>query len=162
MRVWVGCLAHYNAGTLVGDWVDGVDAAEWKCANASHEETWCFDTDDMPVSREMSPAEAVEMAEAVQPLLDEGHDMGAVRAMVDLGFEEWDTFADSFRDAYAGEWTSVAEYAEDLAEDVGYLAEVPENLRPYIDWDAFARDMGYNGEIYTVTAPNGVYVFRTN
>lgn len=24
-RIWVGCLAHYNAGRLVGEWFDAVD-----------------------------------------------------------------------------------------------------------------------------------------
>ncbi len=39
---------------------------------------------------------------------------------------------------------SAADYARDLIEET---TEIPENLRYYIDYDAIARDMGYNGEI---------------
>ena len=37
-----------------------------------------------------------------------------------------------------------ADYAQELMEDI---IDIPENLRFYIDYEAIARDMGYNGEI---------------
>jgi len=37
-----------------------------------------------------------------------------------------------------------ADYAQELMEDI---TDIPENLRYYIDYEAIARDMGYNGEI---------------
>lgn len=37
-----------------------------------------------------------------------------------------------------------ADYAQELMEDI---TDIPENLRFYIDYEAIARDMGYNGEI---------------
>ncbi|WP_144882177.1 antirestriction protein ArdA [Microbacterium paraoxydans] len=27
-RIWVGCLAHYNAGRRVGEWFDAIDGDE--------------------------------------------------------------------------------------------------------------------------------------
>lgn len=38
----------------------------------------------------------------------------------------------------------VEDYARELIEDT---TDIPENLRHYIDYEAIARDMGYNGEI---------------
>lgn len=60
-RVWIGCLACYNAGRLVGDWHDASDAEEVSTADvhgraSSHEELWCFDIENIPVRREMSPS----------------------------------------------------------------------------------------------------------
>ncbi|MES9980938.1 MAG: antirestriction protein ArdA [Candidatus Thiodiazotropha sp. 6PLUC5] len=39
---------------------------------------------------------------------------------------------------------SAADYAQELIEET---TDIPENLRYYIDYEAIARDMGYNGEI---------------
>ncbi|MCG7931793.1 MAG: antirestriction protein ArdA [Candidatus Thiodiazotropha lotti] len=39
---------------------------------------------------------------------------------------------------------TAADYAQELIEET---TDIPENLRYYIDYDAIARDMGYNGEI---------------
>ncbi|MEW8119804.1 MAG: antirestriction protein ArdA [Candidatus Thiodiazotropha sp.] len=38
----------------------------------------------------------------------------------------------------------VEDYARELIEET---TDIPENLRHYIDYEAIARDMGYNGEI---------------
>ena len=60
-----------------------------------------------------------------------------------------------FRDAYCGKFDSEEEYAEQLAEDCGYFAEMPSYLRNYFDIKAFARDVFMDGLTYW----NG-YVFR--
>ena len=66
-----------------------------------------------------------------------------------------------FLDAYAGEWDTFRDYAEELADDTGMLAEIPEWARPYFDMDAFARDLSVDH--WTEDAPHGgVYVFRSN
>lgn len=57
---------------------------------------------------------------------------------------EW---ADKLSDAYAGEYSDPEDYAADLASDCGYLENVPEALRGYIDFRAWARDMALGGEI---------------
>lgn len=46
-----------------------------------------------------------------------------------------------FEDAYVGEYASDREFAEELVDSCGYLDEVPENLRFYFNYDAFARDL---------------------
>ena len=66
-----------------------------------------------------------------------------------------DRVFDEFRDAYCGKWSSEEDYAEQLAEDCGYFAEMPSHLRNYFDIKAFARDLFMDGFTYW----NG-YVFR--
>jgi antirestriction protein len=64
-----------------------------------------------------------------------------------------------FDEAYAGEWGSFREYAEELADDIGMLGDVPEEVARYFDWDRWTRDLAY--DYTTEPAPNGgVYVFR--
>lgn len=82
-KVWIGCLACYNEGRLVGDWVDAVDADEVDQAtvhkhpeaaayrnNTSHDELWCFDHDCLPMSGEIAPHDAVAWGERYEELED--------------------------------------------------------------------------------------------
>ena len=44
---------------------------------------------------------------------------------------------------------SVEEYAENYVDECGLLSGIPDNLRYYFDYEAFGRDMEYNGGIYS-------------
>ncbi|GAB3830131.1 antirestriction protein ArdA [Kribbella italica] len=153
--VWVGCLACYNGGDLVGEWFDAGDAptettgenefdARVKVPSEhiteAHEELWVMDTDGMPESREMSPDEANRIGAFLNEI--ESHDRlttEAVRmyaqwagvAFVDVDLRRCD-------DAYRGEWDSEVDFAQDYADD--FLdREQPWPLN-HIDWDAATED----------------------
>lgn len=190
MRVWVGCLACYNAGRLVGEWVDATEAADsvadpdWCLAVhgpaiaadepvSDHEEWWCFDVDGVPTGGECSPDEAQRLAESIAACAEgTGAPLAAVRAYLD-NFHG-DVYAlDNFEEAWCGEWDSEQDYAENLAEDCGYLSTpaehashwagqaVPNPLLSYIDWEAWTRDL-FMGDYWSARCPGGgVYVFRS-
>lgn len=173
MRVWVGCLACYNGGRLVGEWVDAVEAGDCvPCRRRDHEERWCFDHEGLPITGECSPDEAQRLAESMTACAEgTGASLAAVRAYLD-NFHG-DVYAlDNFEEAWCGEWDSERDYAEELAEGCGYLSTpaehahhwagqaVPNPLLTYIDWDAWTRDVFVDHW----SAPNpdgGVYVFRS-
>lgn len=69
---------------------------------------------------------------------------------------------DQFEDEYIGQYDSVTAYVDEMLEETGALAEVPEWLRYHIDSDSIARDMSMGGEIWTADVPNygGVFMFR--
>ena len=178
-RAWVGSLAAYNAGRLIGAWIDldGKDAedvaeeareamrpmiAGFMGEAQAFDEIWIFDHEGLGglVSGECNVVEAVRAAE----VLAEVDDADAFRAYCEgLGPTniDLDSVAEDFREAYAGEWSSMADYAEDLAEDTGSLADVPEHFRPYIDFESYGRDLVLGGDYWTADAPGGVYVFRS-
>jgi antirestriction protein len=166
MRAWVGCLACYNEGRLVGEWVDAVDAETFTpCQRVDHEEWWCMDHEGLPVSGECSPMEATRWAVWLSEVVE--WQRGAVLAWVDLGGYSTDTdglpILSDFDEAYCGEWDSFREYAENLAEECGYVPtcdDVEGNpLLAYVDWDAWTRDLAH--DYGTASAPaGGVYVFR--
>ena len=72
-RAWIGCLACYNAGHLVGDWFDAVTADEITTYDVhgahsradSHDELWVMDHEYIPVKGEMSPADAAAWGAAI-------------------------------------------------------------------------------------------------
>lgn len=55
---------------------------------------------------------------------------------------------DAFDDAYRGEAESEEDYAREMSEDNGLLNEVPEPLRSYFDFEAWARDLFSCGYVF--------------
>ncbi|MFT3661773.1 MAG: antirestriction protein ArdA [Gordonia sp. (in: high G+C Gram-positive bacteria)] len=175
-RAWIGCLACYNSGRLVGRWYpvtdcDEVDLASvhrgsgvhWKRAGC--EELWVMDTDGLPVDTEMSPHDAAAWGEV---FTEAGEQWPAVAAWVRSGAYVAEGNSDlpslsDFEDRYKGAWPSFRDYAVELAEDLCLFEGLSEDsdLVTYFDWDSWIRDLGLG---YTVVdAPEyAVYVFSDN
>jgi len=180
---WVGCLGCYNAGSLVGDWVDGTDAAEYEphiadpiadpdrpdwrppCGRELADERWVFDHEDYGglLDGECSPAEATKVAEAIERIEANGYPVEAVaafRSHVGPAYFDFDDLSE-FEDAFCGEYVSEEEYAEDLADDLGLVNEDASWPYSYIDWERAARDL-FMDDYWSSEAPGGgVYVFGT-
>lgn len=176
-RAWVGCLACYNAGELVGAWVDGIEAADsipgedggpeitarrsvWDAHfGEGHEEWWVFDHEGYGelLPGECSPANAQSAAQ----LIAEAGDPAAFIAYAGYVGAKYAT-VEAFEEAYAGVWDTFEDYAAELAEAIGLLAGASDELRAYFAYDRWARDLLLGGDYWTVPAPDGaVYVFRT-
>lgn len=79
-----------------------------------------------------------------------------VLAELDDDIEQAET---ALRDCYHGQFTSLADYMEELTSD---CITIPDTLRYYIDWKAMARDAELNGEFFTVeTGYDEVHVFSS-
>lgn len=171
-HVWIGCLECYNSGRLVGDWYDAIEAGDITTSQLhgqvipaeAHEELWVLDLDgDWPVRREMDPAEAQRWGEIHEEVGDV--QWPALCAWVRSGsyVAEGDTdypVLSDFEERYAGEWSTFREYAEQLADDIGLLTDVPESLQPYFDWASWTRDLKYDYNVESAPDGGGVFVFR--
>lgn len=151
-RVWVGCLACYNGGGLVGEWVDAIAADEvtveslHSSANVVtepwdvHEELWCMDHENFHglLSGECSPMEAQRIAEIMESFTD--GPIEALGAYVSWSGASLEDAVRDFSDHYNGEWDSEKDFAYSLADDMGFDAgsSWPGS---YIDWDAATRDL---------------------
>lgn len=167
-RVWVGCLACYNDGRLVGDWVDGIYATDFvPCMRAGHDEFWVLDFDGYgsALTSETSPADAQAIAEALAASADwcedNGYPADAFAAYLNLTgytFRDWEDRADDFADAFAGECTDLDDFAYDYMEECGMFAELPAWADVYRGTlaESFARDLQASGEISIVDG----YAFR--
>lgn len=60
-------------------------------------------------------------------------------------------------ESYQGEWNSMKDFAENLIHECDMLADMPENLRFYFDYEAYARDLVYSGDYWF---HEDGYVFR--
>jgi len=180
-RVWIGCLACYNGGALVGCWQDAEVANDVLPEHihegpTSHEELWVMDHDGFRgvLKGECSPATAQELAEAMAEVEAAGIDLDAFIAWVDYTGETFTSASqDEFTDKFRGHWSSEEEYAEDLASETGLLS-MPKRkswvgyddreterhpLADYVDWDKYARTL-FSEDLYSIDTPGGgIWVF---
>lgn len=168
---WDGCLSCYNAGELVGKWLDrdgaeDLDAADLTkdghCLQCGADEFWVFDHENIGKTGEMSPAEFVSIATRFETIA-EYFESEALIAYIDFYNRERDDIDDivnDFEEVFAGQYENREEWAGQFADDTGLLKSVPESLRHYINLDWWARDLQWGGEIdFVDDGIGGVYVF---
>ena len=164
IRIYVACLAAYNNGYLHGRWIDaniGEDAiwAEIKemLANspiAEAEEHALHDYEGfegLRLSEYEGVSEIVEKAEFIE-------EHGKLGALVAEHFGgSIDEAKGALEEAYAGQYSSVAGFAEEMTEQSG--TEIPDSLRYYINYEAMGRDMAINYVFTIETAFDEVHIF---
>lgn len=189
MRVWIGCLACYNDGRVIGRWYDADKAGDVTTRDlhagsgivtddagyvdgervyGPHEELWVMDVDEAPhpsLCKEMSPADAQAIAEALESVGEEaepfaawvdnyGYDLAAYEQ------ESLSLMVAEFEDAYCGIYDSREEYAQELAEELGAVPSEYTWPASYIDWTSAACDLFM--DYFDAPAPGGrIYVFRS-
>lgn len=176
--IYVTSLSDYNAGLHHGRWINCLQDSEtvWEEINAllassptaaaqtglAAEEWAIHDYDFSGVS--LSEYEDIENLCALAEALDEHDDPAAF-----IAFRECNDFNDvtdalaAFNDAYQGTYGSLEDWAEQFAEETGLLDSIPENLRYYFDFEAYARDAEISGDILSLHMPGGlVAVFCGN
>lgn len=178
-KIYVADLAAYNAGHLHGAWIEATsdadamqEAVSAMLATSPVPDAEEFAIHDLDHDGELAGigefsglqavAKAVETAELIEDELgDDGVLIyGAFYEHYGQHDDEPTEAVERVREAYAGHHDSVADWAENFLEETGGLDEVPENLRNYIDFDAYGRDAKYSGDIFTEFAPDGgVFVF---
>ncbi len=189
LRVWVACLACYNEGRLVGEWVEAIDAdavtvkglhhsagfasdglesadgARWVPEGthtvdlSDHEELWCMDTDGFG---ELIDGEcSPDEAARVAALLADVHDVAALAAWrAHCGGSLDEEMITAFNDGFIGVYKSEKDYAMEHAEQCGF--DFSDNTWPNscIDWDHATRELFY--DYWSAPASDGnVYVFHS-
>lgn len=159
-RVYVACLACYNAGRLHGEWWDvsdlETDFEEWREDHeekTGHEEYVVHDHEGFGGYKlgEVSVPEAIKIGE----FLEERGEAGAIA----LGhYSDLDEAKNAMEEHYRGEWDSIEDYCQDFAEQSYDLKKIG-NLANYIDWSRFASDCESDG-LWSEKGPSGkVHVF---
>ena len=151
MKVYVGTYAKYNNGSTKGAWFDladylckddFLDACRELHGEEDGPEFMFQDWEDIPsglISECHISPECWDVLEAYDEFNED-----AVNAYCYL-FGEWDK--DKFQGCYHGEFDSWEAMAEEWLDSTGALNEIPEHLRNYFDYQAYARDMRLNGDM---------------
>jgi antirestriction protein len=164
-RVYVACLAAYNAGRLHGEWVDADDADTiregiahvLKTSPIPGAEEWAFHDFDGFGGLALGEYEDVDkVAELGAAIAEHGAAFAAYAGNVGTEYAD----VDGFEEAYQGEHDSEEDFAQSLADDLG---AVPDDLGwplSCIDWERAAREL-FTGDYYSINSGGGVYVFRS-
>jgi antirestriction protein len=170
-RVYVACLASYNAGRLHGTWVDATDtdelregiAAVLKSSPIGGAEEWAFHDND-GFGGLIGEYEDVDKVAALGSAIVE-HGPAFIAYAENIGADY--ATGDGFEESYQGEHDSEEDFAEQLAEDTKSFTNDSDTGRvvdawPYncIDWERAARDL-FCGDYWSSSSPEGVYVFRS-
>lgn len=127
----------------------------------SAEEYAIHDYDDLPSSWGEHPDldKLAAYCEAAAELSEEERE--AFDAWID---NEGDTPGDldAFREVYQGCHSTLTDWAESWHDDVGTLAEVPDEIARYFDFESWARDCKLGGDIWTHEGSHGVHVFNNH
>ncbi len=166
--IYVASLADYNAGRLHGIWIDATQdlatingqIAEMlnRSPEPGAEEIAIHDYTNFG-GWQLSEYESVHSVKAVADAITEHGE--AVTHWIDYLGAPADEAIESFTDAYVGNWETMREYAEELADAIGVEVSVdPPSWETYvkIDYDAVARDLDF--EMHIGQAKDGsIYVF---
>jgi antirestriction protein len=168
-RIYVACLASYNAGTLHGKWIDADQSAEeihddvQRMLAASPEsgaEEWAIHDYEGFGALRLSEWESFARVAAIAAGVAEHGPAFTAWLSYD---EDRDPDGEAFQDAYRGEWESLKDYAEDYADETGMYDVAERAKSPYVvvDIDMLERDLDI--ELYTVKSDHyTVYVFDPN
>lgn len=144
--VYVGTYHKYNCGSIFGKWMDLTDFDDkdefYEACNALHNdeedpELMFQDWEGIPDGLASESHINWDFIEAYKQAVEEGNG-GA--------FFAWTQYSlgcdyDAFQNAYLCEAESEEEYAYQLVEECGLLDGMPEALRGYFDYEAYARDL---------------------
>ncbi|EBY3458150.1 DUF1472 domain-containing protein [Salmonella enterica subsp. enterica serovar Typhimurium] len=144
--VYVGTWHKYNCGSIAGRWFDLATFDDERdffaaCRSLHQDEA---DPELMFQDYEGFPGNMASechinwaYVEGFRQARDEGCEE-AYRLWVD---DTGETDFDTFRDAWWGEADSEEAFAVEFASDTGLLADVPETVALYFDYEAYARDL---------------------
>ncbi|SCX28116.1 antirestriction protein ArdA [Mycolicibacterium fluoranthenivorans] len=169
--IYVASLADYNNGTLHGAWIDAARAPEAIQADVEamlarsrepNAEEWAIHDYEQFGRWRVGEYDTIEQVSGIaRGIAEHGY---AYAAWADICDGDLDT--SRFEGAYLGHYDSTIDYVEQMADELGYtaeLAKLPEYLQNYvhIDYSAIARDMDASGEIAAVHDPQGgVWLFN--
>ncbi len=173
-RVYVASLSDYNAGRLHGVWIDATQSAadiEIEVNDMLGDspevtlgyipEEWAIHDYEGFGSLKLSEWETFERVSTIATLIEE-HGEAFIAYCDNEGMDVDDDAEAAFEEAFCGEWSSEAEYAQELAEDIG---AVPRELDwPYtcIDWQRAWNELRMGGDNYSVSnGSGGYYIFRS-
>lgn len=165
-QIYVACLASYNNGVLYGCWCDATedqdlinDQIQTMLSNSSipnAEEYSIHDYSDFG-SLHLCENESLSTVHDLALFIKEHGELGA-KLIGYLG--DLECAQNALESNYHGSYDSELSYAIDLFDDC-YIHDVPKNIRYYIDYEAFCRDL-FMSDFYSISVDGDVHVFSNH
>ncbi|MBK9324209.1 MAG: antirestriction protein ArdA [Bdellovibrionaceae bacterium] len=169
-RIYVACLAAYNAGQLHGEWIN---------ADQESHEIYADIKSMLEKSPEASAEEwAVHDYEGFNSIsLSEWPDIERVSTLAKLIVAHGEPFSiwyqnqdgsnfdvsdleEMFLEQWQGSYESDTDFAYKLLEESGQLSELPTWAQNYFDYESYARDLHLGGDFSFTRHNCQTYVYR--
>lgn len=163
LNIYLTNLGKYNEGELIGEWVslpatqDQLERVLYRIGISSepdengvfYEEYFITDyetnVDGLEVGEYDNLDDLNEIASQIEDLTDS--DLIALQAFLEEGYD----FNDALEAVQDGEYTiyydchDMTDVAYEVVEQCDYLHGIPENIANYFDYEAFGRDLSFEG-----------------
>lgn len=159
-RIYVACLAAYNAGYLHGAWIDAAQEpwtiydevrAMLEASPVAGAEEWAIHDHEGFGGLQVSEFSGFDTVSGWATFITEHGEVGA--ALLDYYGGDIDDAREAMTDRYLGQHASLADYVQDVTEETTAIPDAP---RFYIDWHAMAPDAEMSGDLFTLTTAWGV------
>ena len=162
IRIYVACLAAYNNGILHGCWINADQDADgiWSGINAMLKASPIAGAEEYAIhdyegfeGASLSEYQGIESVAELAAFIAEHGELGG--KLVEY-FGDLDSAREAIEDHYAGEYKSLADFAQELTEQ---STEIPASLEYYIDWERMARDLEINDVLTIETGFECFHIF---
>lgn len=169
-RIYVASLADYNAGRLLGRWINADQPIEDIYAEVNEmlkeskeliAEEWAIhDYEHFGTLQLCEFSDLASIAELTSLMREHGPVIPELVSYLG-GLSELDQARHYMEYCHRGAFDSLADYAQDLIEDcyADSLKALPDFIRYHIDFDGIGRDIELSGDIFTVVANGTLHVF---
>lgn len=167
MRIYLTNLGKYNEGYLIGEWVDlPISNEELQKVldrigiNEEYEEYFITDSetdlDGIEIGEYSNLDDLNEMAETLESLDDDEKEV--VDAIMSEGYSLEEALEKKDDCMVYCDCSDMEDVAREYAEQTGLLDSIPENLQSYFDFEAYGRDMSYEGTFVFTNNGNCVQI----
>lgn len=170
-KIYVASLSDYNSGILHGAWIDATQDADdiQEAVNAMLAESpaakqhgdiaeeWAIHDFDFGGIK-LGESESFETVSTLANLLEKHGEAFAI-FWNNGQCNDASEAGNAFEEAYLGVYDSGVAFVEQWLDDTGGLDKMPEDLRPYFDYEAYARD-AFMTDVWGESGSDGFHVFR--
>jgi len=164
IQIYVACLASYNAGQLHGVWIDArqnsdainAEIFQMLANSPVHDaEEWAIHDNSGFCGVEISEYAGLDYIIELAEFIEEYQELGA--ELINY-FDSLEYVKTALSDYYNGEWDSEKDFSENLFNEIN-LDSIPENLKFYIDYEKFNRDI-FICDYVSIPVRGKVHVFQ--
>lgn len=158
LKIYITNLGKYNEGYLIGEWVslpvsnEELEAVKTRIGiNEQYEEMFITDYETDINGYKVGEYDDIETLNRIAELAED--DPNRVAALLYFGYDDPDQIADNIENvAYCTE--PEGGESDDFAIGYYYAKElgcldIPDDLEPYFDFEAYGRDIMLEGSFYT-------------
>lgn len=168
IKVFLTNLGKYNEGYLIGEWLElpatkqEIDACMERIGINEEYEEWFVTDYETNINIEIGEYSNIDELNKIADELESlNEDDDIIRTILSYTNNIQKTIDIINRGDYIIYWDcdDMADVAYQIVEECGYLNNVPEQIKMYFDYEAFARDLEIEGNFEALNGNRYIQIF---